>query len=70
MRYFFLLALTKAFLARCIGLASAMTGLVHTTCPLQRFLARERWTITAAIDLTSITVTANNHLAVTTGTIE
>jgi len=70
MRYFFFLALAKAFLAAGIRQATTVAGLIQTPCTSQRCLAGLPGTMTLAIHLASITGATYHHLAVTSGTIE
>ncbi len=70
MRYFFFLALAKAFLADSIGQATSAAGLIQALCTLQGCLAGFLGTMTLAIHLTPVANTTNHHLAVASGTIE
>ncbi len=70
MRYFFSQALPKAFLPLGISRPATTAGLVGSAGSALRFLARFAGTTITAIPIASITMPANSHQAMTTGTIE
>jgi hypothetical protein len=70
MRYFLSLARTMARLSQRVILATRAAGLILTLRPRTRFDARQRRTTLGTITLAAITATTDQHLAVTTATVE
>jgi hypothetical protein len=70
MRYFFSLALAKAALAVSIGVASSAGRAVANRRLAQRLAPRCVSTALKTVDMTAVAVLTDEHLAMTTGTVE